>query len=41
MFSESSRSIAKRANQIDLITDIVKGSFLTECAVIAAANRRF
>lgn len=41
VFSESSRSISKRANQIDLITDIVKGSFLMECAVIAAANSRF
>lgn len=39
MFSESSRNILKRANQIDLITGIVKGSSLMECAVIAAANR--
>lgn len=34
------RSILERANQIDLITDIVKNSILMECAVIAAANSR-
>lgn len=33
-------SILERANQIDLITDIVKSSILMECAVIAAANSR-
>lgn len=39
MFSEGSTSIVKRANQIDLITDIVKGFFLVECAV--SADGRF
>lgn len=41
VFFESSRSILKRAKQIDLITDIGKGFFLMECAMISADKLYF